>query len=511
VDECQDCGTPIPEGSDACPECGKPTDAEATAKMEGVAGAAAGAAAGAGAAGAGETAATAGAGEEGPGAGPPATPPAGAIRFALLDPSTGRFAAPDHGFHHKDQVSFIEAPGVALPGGITTTKTYYVHEAHADSFTVSQTEDGGVVLPTSPGEGYVREVAPAAKHAWKWILALAIVAIVGLLAVLFVEKGNAKVPAVLGQTEQQAAAAADKAGLNLVVAGTTFTTSYAPGTVAVQYPDEGQKVEKHSVLSVLLATDKRTVSVPNVVGQALYAAVNSLQKAGLVLAPVKTQQSTKPLGTVLSQEPVAGTNADVGTKVVLTVSLGEPGDTIQVPNLVGQPQDTALSILKALGLDNTVVQVNSSRTAGEVVAQSPAAGANVAPGSMVTLDVSKGGATTTAPATSSTTAPPATTTTAPPTTTTTAPPTTTTTAPVSTQVTIADFSFTPDTLTVNAGDTVTWVNNGPSDHTVVADDGTFQSPNLSTGQTYSNTFSTAGTFSYHCGIHASMTGTIVVQ
>jgi plastocyanin len=81
----------------------------------------------------------------------------------------------------------------------------------------------------------------------------------------------------------------------------------------------------------------------------------------------------------------------------------------------------------------------------------------------------------------------------------------------SASVTIKDFEFTPATVTIAVGGTVTWTNNGPSTHTVTADDGSFDSGNLSQGKTFSHTFQTAGTFTYHCSIHPFMTATVIVQ
>src|SRR5262249_31836474 len=78
------------------------------------------------------------------------------------------------------------------------------------------------------------------------------------------------------------------------------------------------------------------------------------------------------------------------------------------------------------------------------------------------------------------------------------------------QVTIADFSFTPSSITVNAGDTVKWMNNGPSMHTVTSNTGAFNSGTLQSGQSFSFTFASAGTFAYHCTIHPFMTGTVTV-
>jgi LPXTG-motif cell wall-anchored protein len=78
-------------------------------------------------------------------------------------------------------------------------------------------------------------------------------------------------------------------------------------------------------------------------------------------------------------------------------------------------------------------------------------------------------------------------------------------------VTIADFSFSPASLTINQGDTVTWVNNGPTPHSATANDGSFNTGILKAGQSGSHTFSQAGTFSYYCQPHPYMKATIVVQ
>ena len=77
-------------------------------------------------------------------------------------------------------------------------------------------------------------------------------------------------------------------------------------------------------------------------------------------------------------------------------------------------------------------------------------------------------------------------------------------------VKIASFAFDPPTLTIQAGTTVTWTNEDSAAHTVVADDNSFSSKNLSKGDTFSFTFAQAGTYTYRCGIHASMKGTITV-
>lgn len=124
-----------------------------------------------------------------------------------------------------------------------------------------------------------------------------------------------------------------------------------------------------------------------------------------------------------------------------------------------------------------------------------------------------GGTTTTAPTSTPTTAPTNTPTTAPTNTPTTAPASTPTTAPPSTgnSVSIMNFTFSPTTLTVKTGTKVTWTNKDTVTHTVTDDKGAFNSGLLTPGNSFSFTFTQAGTYSYHCNIHHSMMATIVVQ
>ena len=80
------------------------------------------------------------------------------------------------------------------------------------------------------------------------------------------------------------------------------------------------------------------------------------------------------------------------------------------------------------------------------------------------------------------------------------------------EVVIDNFSFSPKTLTVAVGATVTWTNHDSVPHVVAsADDHFKKSPVLKAGERFSNTFTTAGTYSYFCSIHHRMTGKIIVN
>jgi plastocyanin len=81
-----------------------------------------------------------------------------------------------------------------------------------------------------------------------------------------------------------------------------------------------------------------------------------------------------------------------------------------------------------------------------------------------------------------------------------------------TEVIIDNFSFSPKTTTVPIGATVTWTNHDNVAHVVTSADDQFKkSPVLKAGQSFSNTFATAGTYSYFCSIHPRMTAKIIVK
>lgn len=71
-------------------------------------------------------------------------------------------------------------------------------------------------------------------------------------------------------------------------------------------------------------------------------------------------------------------------------------------------------------------------------------------------------------------------------------------------------AFQPDSVTVDPGDTVHWTNLDSVTHTVTSNSGAFGSPFLAQNDEYSHAFATSGTFSYHCSLHPSMTGTVTV-
>ena len=83
-------------------------------------------------------------------------------------------------------------------------------------------------------------------------------------------------------------------------------------------------------------------------------------------------------------------------------------------------------------------------------------------------------------------------------------------SPLIQNITIKDFQFIPDNVTVPIGTKVIWTNNGPSEHTVTSDTNIFNSGTIGVGHQWNFTFTSAGSYPYHCAIHPIMVGIVIV-
>jgi len=80
--------------------------------------------------------------------------------------------------------------------------------------------------------------------------------------------------------------------------------------------------------------------------------------------------------------------------------------------------------------------------------------------------------------------------------------------PAAADVSIIDFAFAPAAITITAGSSVHWTNNGVFTHTVTGDIGLWDSGEIGAGGSFSRTFSMPGTYPYHCTLHPEMIGTV---
>jgi eukaryotic-like serine/threonine-protein kinase len=148
------------------------------------------------------------------------------------------------------------------------------------------------------------------------------------------------------------------------------------GVVVGTDPPAGTQVKPGVKVTLKVSRGRAPVTVPNVLGQPLDQAQNTLR--GLKLnVTVKQQDSDKPANTVIAQDPGEGSGVEAGKTVTLTVSKGPAA--VVVPDLNGRDAEEAKQILAGMGLQATVIG------GGKVRIQNPGVGTQVPPGTTVVL------------------------------------------------------------------------------------------------------------------------------
>ena len=199
--------------------------------------------------------------------------------------------------------------------------------------------------------------------------------------------GQATVPPVDGLTQSQARRKLEAAGFKVTVSREASDT-IPTGQVIRTAPPAGTQIDKGSTVTLVISTGPQGVTVPSVVGQSQDSASAQLANVGLKVSIV-SQDSTQTPGTVLSQDPAAGSQAARGSTVTITVAR-QP-QQVTVPNTVGQDQSAALTALADAGLTPIVggtQPVTTQAEDGKVVAQTPSGG-KVKRGTKVTITVGK--------------------------------------------------------------------------------------------------------------------------
>ena len=214
----------------------------------------------------------------------------------------------------------------------------------------------------------------------------------GGLVTLTVSSGpqGSTVPDVVGQPAPTARRALQEAGLRVEIE--RVASSKPVGTVLRQSPAAGTDVERGDVVSLQVAKPRpaqpTTIDVPRVTGLDVADARARLQGVGL-RSTVTRIESQKPAGTVIDQSPSAGSALERGQAVALTVSSG-PG-AVAVPDVTGLDEASAREQLEAAGFEVTTTDEPTSDPAedGQVVGQSPTAGTERKPGTVVTIRVAR--------------------------------------------------------------------------------------------------------------------------
>jgi eukaryotic-like serine/threonine-protein kinase len=210
----------------------------------------------------------------------------------------------------------------------------------------------------------------------------------GSTVTIFVSTGKAMttVPDVRGKTRDDAVAEIVAAKLDYRIV--EINSGKPVNTVTAQDPKPGEKVAQGTQVRINVSIGPAEFEVPSVVGESFAQASSEIQARGFRVAR-RDADADAPEGTVIHQSPDAGSLAQKGATVTLTVSKGP--QTVAVPSVEGLDADAAVAAIEEAGFVPNVVDqdVTDENLDNLVLSQTPASGAQAKPGSTVTVTVGR--------------------------------------------------------------------------------------------------------------------------
>ena len=279
-------------------------------------------------------------------------------------------------------------PDVTTPIGYQTDKTAVLGT-------------GGAAGGMNPAQqrNFVEPVQPSRKKSkGKTVALIIIAAIVAIAAIAGISyallgqnvAGGKEVPDVVNKTLNQATATIEDAGFAVGAIDYAYSDTVAADTVMSQSPRAGATQSAGTKINLTVSQGIEQVEVPDLTNMNANDARAALQKAGLKYeAGAAEYSSTVKENRVVRQNPVAGEKATKGSTVTYYLSAGE--EKVSIPNVVGETESSATTILQDAGFKVTTdYKPSSEYYEGTVMSQSPTSNQKAKSGATITIVISTG-------------------------------------------------------------------------------------------------------------------------
>ena len=195
-------------------------------------------------------------------------------------------------------------------------------------------------------------------------------------------------PNLVGVDYTAATAGGAYPGVKIKMESEDYNTDYSAGQIYRQRPNAGASVKKGSTVQVWVSAGSKMVTIPTFTNQEATAVYGKLVSLGLKYSTTEIASDTITEGSVIRTSPDAGQSVAAGTTVVVYVSVGSDKEKVQVPEVLGYPEEAAVQTLRDAQFDVTVTyQLTDYQYDGLVMSQSPASPSMVPIGSKITLVV----------------------------------------------------------------------------------------------------------------------------
>ena len=199
-------------------------------------------------------------------------------------------------------------------------------------------------------------------------------------------------PNLVGMSYDEVRNTEEYSQFNFIIEERAMTDQYEAGIIYYQNVTAGTQVRANRTIRIKVSDGITTLYVPNLVGQDVSAAEQTLYDMGLdySIRTQETEDDSIPADQVLSTDPPAGTQIEQNAIITLYISRGSVTAALRVPDVRGRTQEDATARLEAVGLQVSVTEVDSDQAPGIVVEQNIAPNEFVPEDGTITISVSNG-------------------------------------------------------------------------------------------------------------------------
>ncbi len=278
---------------------------------------------------------------------------------------------------------------------------HYRYTAAVEPATLDRRQASSEKRPQQPQEPDEEEIIVIKKS--PSIMILTGIAAACCIAVLLVLLGffywgrdeevpEISMPNLVGMSYDEVRNTEEYSQFNFIIEERAMTDQYEAGIIYYQNVTAGTQVRANRTIRIKVSDGITTLYVPNLVGQDVSAAEQTLYDMGLdySIRTQETEDDSVPADQVLSTDPPAGTQIEQNAIITLYISRGSVTAALRVPDVRGRTQEDATARLEAVGLQVSVTEVDSDQAPGIVVEQSIAPNEFVPEDGTITISVSNG-------------------------------------------------------------------------------------------------------------------------
>lgn len=223
------------------------------------------------------------------------------------------------------------------------------------------------------------------------IVALAVLVGIGFATGLF-DKKDIEVPDFRGMTIEEAEDKAEDLGIEVKIGKYEFSTEYEQDQIMDQDPNHGEMVAKGDTVTVDISKGGERGVIPNLIGKSEEDAKKMIEDYGFELGTVKEKESHEEKGTVIEQDPSAGSEGKQGDTINITISDGSGKEMGEVPYVLGMSEDEARAAIEEAGFKVGDVSegVSSAYDNGQVMWQEYNGGTSLEKGTAIDIKISGG-------------------------------------------------------------------------------------------------------------------------